>query len=213
MNANTLLIAMVLAMSPMPVLASVVLLTTEHGRPKAVALAGGWFAALAAIGIATVLLAGTVTIDPSSSSGTVSAVLDVALGAAAVVYGLVVRRRAGSGTDATPGWMSRLDHMPPMAAFALGAFLPPYVIVVAGANEILRTDTSSTTRAAATAVFVVVGSLGAILPPLASTGAQGAARIDRWRSWLLGHWQTVLAWLLVVAGVYLLIKGGVELAG
>lgn len=213
MSANTVLIALVLAMSPMPVLASVVLLTTEHGRPKAVALAGGWFTALAVIGVATVLLSGTVTIDPSSSSGTVSALLDLALGVAAVVYGVVVRRRAGSGTDATPGWMSRLDHMPAAAAFALGAFLPPYVIVVAGANEILRTDTSSTTRAVATAVFVIVGSLGAILPPLASTGAQGAARIERWRSWLLGNWQTVLSWLLVAAGVYLAVKGGAELAG
>lgn len=211
MNANLLLIALVLAMSPMPVLASVLLLTTDHGRPKAAALAAGWFSALAVIGAATILLSGKITVHPSSTSGTVSAVVDVALGVLCVAYALRVRRRAAAGTDDTPGWVGRLDRMPPLAAFALGAFLPPYVVVFAGANEIIRQDTTDTARAVATAVFVVIGSLGALLPVLASAGAQGDARIERWRTWLMAHWQTVLSWLLLVAGVYLAVKGGVEL--
>jgi hypothetical protein len=41
MDANLLVLALLLAVMPMPILAGVLLLTTEHGRPKAIALACG----------------------------------------------------------------------------------------------------------------------------------------------------------------------------
>jgi Sap, sulfolipid-1-addressing protein len=211
-SANTVLFALLLAVMPLPVLASVLCLTTENGRAKAAALAAGWIAALAVIGIATVVLAGQVDTSSGSTASTASAWLDVLLGVAAVVYGMYVRRQAASGTAAEPSWMGRLDAMSPWVAFGLGAFIPPYVIVIAGANSILRSQGSSSSNVVAVLIFTVVGSLGVIIPLLVATLSKDPdALLADWRTKLLANWHQVVFWLLLLVGIYLVIKGIYEL--
>ena len=212
MNANVIIIAAVLGVSPMPIVASLLFLTSRHGRAKAAALAAGWFSALAVIGVATVYAAEHLHITESSGTSTLSAVLDVVLGVAALGYAALIRRRVRDGRVRQPTWMDRVDRMRPVVAFALGAFLPPYVLVVAAANEIVRMDASTSVRAVAVATVVVIGSIGVLVPLVASVVVHDAdAMLDRWRRSLLEHWHTVLIWLMVFAGVYLLIKGAYEL--
>lgn len=212
MNANVVIIAAVLAVSPMPIVASLLFLTSRHGRAKAAALAAGWLSALAVIGAATVYAAEHLHLTESSSTSTWSAVLDVVLGVAALVYAVVIRRRVRDGLVRQPTWMDRVDRMRPVVAFALGAFLPPYVLVVAAANEIVRMDASTSVRVAAVVTVVAIGSIGVFVPLIASIVVRDAdAMLERWRRALLDHWHTVLIWLMVFAGVYLLLKGVYEL--
>jgi len=211
-NANIVVMAAVLAVSPMPIVASLLFLTSEHGRAKAAALAVGWFGALAVIGAATIYAATHLDVASSSGSSTASAIVDVALGVIALVYAVVVRRRAASGEMRQPTWMDRVDRMRPVVALALGAFLPPYVLVIAAANEILRTDTSTTVRVVAVATVAILGSVGVLTPLIASVVVRDSdAMLARWRTSLLDNWATVLIWLMVFIGVYLLLKGVYEL--
>jgi hypothetical protein len=109
--------------------------------------------------------------------------------------------------------MDRVDRMRLASAFGLGAFLPTYVLVVAAANEIVRTNATIAARAAAVATVVVVGSLGVISPLLVSVVARDPdALLARWREWMLDHCDVALMWVMVVAGVHLVAKGAFELA-
>jgi hypothetical protein len=61
---------------------------------------------------------------------------------------------------------------------------------------------------------VAVACIGVVTPIVvvvaAPTGAD--ARLASWRAWLEGHRRTVAEVILVVAGAYLLVKGGYELS-
>jgi hypothetical protein len=213
MNPNTVLLAVAMAVSPMALLASVLLLTTERGTAKAGAYAAGWVLAVAACGALTIWADSHLDVKPGSSTSTASAVLDVVLGV--VLLGLAVRRRVhGAGSAAEPGWMSRLDRMSPFVAVGFGLFMPPYVIAVAGANNIVRADGSSSGDhvVLAVVVFTIVASLGVIVPwAFAITSSRSDEVIARWRSWLMANWRQMLVWLLLVIGAYLVAKGVIEL--
>ena len=104
--------------------------------------------------------------------------------------------------------------MSPVAAFALGAFLPPYLLAVAVGNEIVRRDLDSTARIVAVILYVLIGSIGILIPILVTIvrPSRADALLANWRTWLQLHWQAVLVWLLLVIGAYLVVKGAVELA-
>jgi hypothetical protein len=214
-NSNVLLLTLVIALEPLPVLGGVLLLTAERGRPKAIGFLLGWAFALAVIGVAIVVVGGQVSTSSGSTSSKVSAVLDIVLGV--VIAGLALRTRAKAargGERTTPGWMQRLDTMSPVAAFLLGAFLPPYLLAVAVGNDIARRDLSTTQRIVAVVLYVVIGSIGILIPILVTVvqPSRADALLANWRAWLQQHWQAVLVWLLLVIGAYLVAKGLVELA-
>jgi hypothetical protein len=214
MNPNVLLMTLVIALEPIPILGGVLLLTAERGRPKAIGFLLGWVLALTTIGVVIVLVGGEVTTSSSSSSN-VSACVDIALGGAALFYAIRVRAKARQGGQrSTPGWMKRLDAMSPRATFALGMFLPPYVIAAAVGNEIIRNNLSTTSRVVAMTLYVIIGSVG-ILVPIAVTVLRpnrSDAVLASWRRWLEANWQMLMVWLFLGIGAYLVVKGVIELA-
>ena len=215
MDSNILLMTLVIALEPVPVLAGVLLLTTERGRPKAIGFGLGWASALAVIGVAALAVGGQVSTSSGSTSSTASAVLDIVLGLALGAYALRMRSNARRGSAGeTPGWMKRLDAMRPITAFGLGAFLPPYLIAVAIGNEIVRSSLSSTARVVAVILYVVIGSIGILIPIMGTVvrPQSSDATISSWRAWLEANWQRVLIWLFLGIAVYLIVNGGVELS-
>ena len=214
MNPNVLLMTLVIAFEPIPILGGVLLLTAKRGRPKAVAFALGWASALAIIGLIIVLIGGKVSTPSGSTSSKASAVLDILLGLALAVVAMRTRAKSRRpGGVETPGWMKRIDTMSPIAAFALGMFLPPYLIAAAVGNDIVRQDLSTAARIVAMSLYVVVGSLGILIPILVTVirPQSSDALLASWRSWLEASWPMLLFWLFLGIGVYLVLKGIVEL--
>ncbi len=215
MNPNVLLMTLVIALEPIPVLGGVLLLTSKHGRPKAVGFLLGWAAALAIIGIGIIVIGGDVSTSSGSTSSKASAALDIALGLAVAYVGFRTRAKARQGTDqGTPGWMKRLDTMSAGAAFVLGAFLPPYLIAVAVGNDIVRENLTTRERVVAMCLYVVIGSIGILVPILVTVFRPNSseALLAKWREWLQLNWQMVMFWLLLGIGAYLVVKGIIELA-
>ena len=213
-DSNALLMTLVIALEPVPVLAGVLLLTTERGRPKAIAFGLGWAFALAVIGIAMLVADGQFSTPPGSTSSKASAVLDLALGLALAAYALRMRAKARHGIAGdTPGWMKRLDTMRSITAFGLGAFLPPYLVAAAIGNEIVRSGLTPTQRLVTVILYVVIGSMGILIPIMVTVvrPARSDAILASWRTWLEVNWQTVLSWMFLAVGAYLVVKGGIEL--
>ncbi len=210
MNADTLLLAVAIALSPTGVLACVLLLTTERGTTKAWAFAIGWVAAIGAVGALT-LVADSLVDSSSDAVSTGSALVSIGLGAVLLVVAVRRRARAGDGPE-EPSWMGRLDRMPVPVALGFGLFMPPYVVAAAAANSIVKSSGSGGVTTTAVCVVVVVASLGVLVPcVVAVTAPQSDRWISAWRSWLLRKWTTVLFWLLIVVGVWLVGKGVYEL--
>ena len=215
MNSNVVLLTLVIAFEPLPILGGVLLLTTKNGRPKAVAFALGWALALAVIGVAIVLIGGQVSTPPGSTSSKASAALDILLGVVAVVVAMRYRAKARkAGGAGTPGWMKKIDTMSPVAALVLGMFLPPYIVAAAVGNDIVRQDLSTTGRVVAMVLYVVIGSLGILIPILVTVVVpkRSDAVLGSWRAWLEANWQMLVVWILVGVGAYLVVKGVIELA-
>jgi hypothetical protein len=215
MNPNVVLMTLVIALEPIPILGGVLLLTAKRGRPKAVGFLLGWALALAIIGVAIVVAGGEITTSSGSTSSKASATVDIVLGLVLALVGFRTRAKARQGADAgTPGWMKRLDTMSPGAAFVLGAFLPPYLIAAAIGNEIVRDNLTTQERLVAVIMYVVVGSIGILVPILVTVFRPDTseALLAKWREWLQLHWQMVMFWLLLGIGAYLVIKGIIEFA-
>jgi len=209
-SADTLLLAVAIALSPTGVLACVLLLTTERGTAKAWAFATGWVVAIAAVGALT-LAADSMVDSTSDATSTGSAWISVGLGAVLVVAALRRRVRTGGGAE-EPSWMGRLDRMPVLVALGFGVFMPPYVVAAAAANSIVKASGSGSATTTAVCVVVVVASLGVLAPcVVAVTAPQSDRWISAWRAWLLRNWTGVLFWLLVVVGSWLVLKGAYEL--
>ena len=201
-------------MSPLPVLAEV-LSMTESGKVRAaVALAVGYALTLAVIALAAVLVGDQVS-SSSSGASTATAVVDLVAGGLLLLVAVRTRRRASRDPGAgLPGWISRVGSMSVPFAFALGVFLPPYVVAVAAGNEIVRQGLSGDAAWPQAILFTLVACLGVITPiVIVVASPSGAdARLASWKAWLERHWQTVVVVILLIAGVYLLAKGGYELS-
>jgi len=207
------ILGVLVSLSPLPVLAEV-LSMTESGRARAaVALAAGYASALAVIAGAAVVLGSR--LEPTRSTGRATALVDLVGGVLLEATGvrMVVRRRRGQGRP-LPGWVRRVGGMGVVAAFCLGAFLPPYVVAVAAGNEIVRQGSGGAVAWAEAIVFVLVACIGVTTPIVVvlTSPAGPEVRLAAWRAWLEHHWGTVASCLVLAAGAYLAVKGIRELS-
>ena len=165
MNPNVLLLTLVIALEPLPVLGGVLLLTAERGRPKAI---------------------GFLSVGRSRSRSLVSSSCWSAVRcrrrpgarrrrcrrgwtsswAWCSPRSRCGRAKAAQGTErTTPGWMKRLDTMSPVPPSSR-CVPAAYLLAVAVGNEIVRRDLDSTARIVAVILYVVIGSIGILIPIL-----------------------------------------------
>ena len=205
------LLALGLAIQPWSVLAAIVLVATRRGVIKEIAYTMGWVIALSVVAALTVYLASDL---PSTSSSKPASVIEIVLGALLALL-LVIRWRRPVATAASPepSWMSRLDKMPWVFAFALGAFLPNYVFVVGGVTEMLQVEWAGATLVVGIAAFVIVASIGVAAPlgVLVFRHKHATEIYSSWRAWIIEHSRAVSFGTIGVLAVLLLAKGLVGL--
>ena len=206
------LLALFLAAQPWSVLAAVLLVASRNGVSKECAYVAGWAAALTAVAIATVIAYPAVPRSTSSrqAQSGVEVLVGLLLGGWLVVRW---RRPPPAENGGQPSWMRRLDHMSPLLAFGLGAFLPSYVVVVAAVTEMISSGLSRGWLAFAALAWVLIASAGVAAPLLVrATDPRGApATYERWRTWLMTHSRAVLFIAGSVVGLVLVVKGLVGL--
>ena len=200
-----------MALQPLPVLATVILLSVQRGIRKAWAFFLGEFIVMFGIGAAAVLVQfGTSEQTASKPASYVTLAAGVALLAAGVWF-LV---RAGRGPAMKePSWLAKLDQMEPWPAFLLGLILPTYVIAIAAGAHIAGTQPGTRAAVAGMVVFLVVGMSTVYTPIVLAQLAperSGPARA-RLRDRLVRDWPRIGAALLLVVGLALIAKAAVAL--
>jgi hypothetical protein len=105
--------------------------------------------------------------------------------------------------------MARLDSMSLLPAFALGAFLPNYAVVVAAVGNVVRAGLSQGWAAVVLVLFIVLASAGVAAPLLLLLfrREQAPEIYQQWRVWLSANGHRVLTVVLAVVVVVLIAKG------
>ncbi len=209
-------VALGVAISPVPIIAVILMLLAPRARAASLGFLLGWV-----VGIAVVVTLAAVLVDPvedsdTSEPSTVTAVLLLVLGAAAcflAVRSWRGRPRAGQ-TPELPKWMAAIDSMTPVKAAGLGALLSGVnpknlTLCLACGLTIGAGGLNSEETIVAIGVFVVIASSSVAVPVLAYLAAQNRVRqpLDDLRVWLTQNNSTVMAVLLLVIGVTILGKG------
>src|SRR4051812_24138559 len=106
-----------IAISPIPLIAVILMLATPRGRANGIAFTAGWVIALTAL-VTVIVLAGSGADDSGGGDGdpaTWTRWLKLALGALFLLMGAKQwkdRPRAGDQAK-TPGWMTAIDRFTP----------------------------------------------------------------------------------------------------
>ncbi|WP_354644276.1 GAP family protein [Kitasatospora camelliae] len=196
-----------IAISPLPLIAVILLLATPRGRTNGPAFAAGWTGGLAAV-VALVAAAGS-GLGTGGDEATWNAWLRLALGVLLLLLALRQwRRRPRAGhVIAPPSWMQEVDRFTAPRAAGLGLSLvlanpKNLVLAVGGAAAVSATPGSGATRAVAGVLLVLIGSL-CVLVPLGTSlvGGKRAARLlGEWKAWTAVHNAAVTTTVLAVLG-------------
>jgi threonine/homoserine/homoserine lactone efflux protein len=201
-------IAVGVLVSPMPIVAVVLMLVSRRARSNGFAFLVGWMLGIAVLGGVVVLLVGSGTSDDADAGpATWASVVKLVLGLLLLL--LAVKQWSGrprdGATPPTPGWMSAIDSFTAVKAFGLavglGAVNPKnLLLVVAGATTIAQATSSTGERLGAMLVFVVIASIGVAAPLVVylSMGARAARILDELRTWMTDNNATIMAVLLLV---------------
>ena len=209
---QSLPIAVGIALSPLPIVAVVLMLATPRGRANGIAFVLAWLVAVFAACLVIVLVTG----DSATSDGQpADGVSWVKLALGVLLLGVGVRqwrgRPHGDQDGGFPKWMRALDTFTwPKAAGAavvLSLVNPKnLLLVVAGAAAIAQTDPSSADAVVAAAVFAVIATVGVALPlgVYVAAGDRSAQLLERMKDWLAHNNAVILSVIILIIGFKLI---------
>ena len=205
-------IAVGVALSPLAIVAVVLMLVTARGRVNGPAFAVGWLVGLAVVGVIVLSIAsGVGATDHGKPAAWVSA-LKLGLGVLLLLVGLGQwqgRLREGEEVP-TPKWMGALETFTPVKAFGAGGLLSGVspknlLLAIAGASTIAQTRMSAGQQAIVYAIFMVIATIGVGAPVVLyfALGSRSRQLLDHLKRWMTQNNAAILAVLLLVLGVKL----------
>jgi threonine/homoserine/homoserine lactone efflux protein len=213
--------AVAVALSPIPIVAIVLVLGTPRARSNGSAFAAGWVTGLVAVSVIVVVVLGGAD-DPDSGSAAAADWLKIGIG---VLFLLMAakkwRTRPKAGAEpATPSWMASLDRLTPLRALGLGAALSGanpknLALTLTAAASIAQAGLDATDTAIAIAVFVAIGSVtvvGAVLAYLVAHD-RVAGPLATIGGFMLANNNVIMMVLLLVLGANLIGDGVAGLSG
>lgn len=207
------------ALSPVPIIAIILVLGTPRARATGLAFAAGWAAGLAVVMAIVVGAVGAG--DDNDAPSTFASWLKVAIGA--LFLALAAKQWASRPRDGQqpepPRWMATIDSLAPGRALVLGAALSGVnpknlALTVAAAASIGDGALSAGGNVVAAAVFVVIGSLTVAGPTIWYLVApeRAAKPLDSLKDFMSGHNAVIMMVVLLLLGTKLLGNGVAGLA-
>ncbi|MFE4354673.1 GAP family protein [Kitasatospora sp. NPDC056800] len=199
--------AVAVALSPLPLIAVLLVLASPRGRANGLAFTAGWLLGLAAVSAAVV--AARTALNPARTTPTWSSWLKLALGTVLVLLAARQwreRPRPGRVT-APPAWLLSIDRLTAARSAGLAVVLViahPKTLVpaVGGAASIAAAPTGGGEKAVAAALMVLLGSLGTLLPLVAHLQGSAQARhtLGEWRAWTATHSAAIMITVPLLLG-------------
>jgi threonine/homoserine/homoserine lactone efflux protein len=206
-------LAVAVSISPIPIIAVVLMLGTPRARLNGPAFVLGWIVGLGALGTLVLLVSSSVDASEDSEPAAWVSWFMLALGALVLLLALKQWRGRNAAKE-QPKWMQTVDRFTPVRAFGMGVLLSGVnpknlLLTVAAAAAIAATGISAAQQELALAVFVVFGTLGPAIPVALYfvPGERSKKLLDGLNSWMAANNAVIMAVLLLVIGVKLVGDG------
>ena len=205
--------AVIVMVSPINIVAAILLLFSGRPIRNASCYLGGFVAGVAVVVTALTVVAGVLSLDPGSDRSRWASVALLVLGVALVVVA-VVKFRSRPGPDDTPtlpAWMDGIAGFDARRSLVVGAGIgagnPKNVAVaLASAVAISSSGLGGAGQAVVLAVYVVLASAGVATPVITVLvlGDRSSEVLEGWRSWLVRNNSAMLAVIYLLLGVLLI---------
>jgi len=205
-------LAVVVALSPVPIIAVVLMLVTPRASVNGPAFVVGWIVGLGIVGAIVLAVADPAAATSDGQPATWVDVLKLILGLLLLLVALKQWRGRPHGDDepATPKWMGAIEDFGPSKTLVAGAVLAGanpknLLLAIAAAASIASTGISGGEEAVAYLVFALIGTVGVAAPVVIyfSMGARAGAVLDGLQRWMARNNAVIMAVLLLVIGAKL----------
>jgi threonine/homoserine/homoserine lactone efflux protein len=209
------------ALSPVPIIAVVLMLGTPRARANGPAFLLGWVIGLAVAGAVILLVSSGANASEDGDPATWVGVLKLVLG---VLLLLVAARTwqvrpRGEREAELPKWMQTIDMFTASRSIGFGALLSGVnpknlVLTVGAAAAIAQTGIPAGEQAVALAVFIVVATLGPGIPVAIyfAMGDRAERLLEDLKGWMAAHNAAIMAVLCLLIAVKLIGDGITALA-
>ena len=208
-------LALGVAISPVPVIAAILMLFSSRAGSTSAGFLVGWALGIVVAVVAMMLLAGLIDTGDDGPSATVSWI-KLVLGLLFIALAAMQwRSRPEPGVEPElPGWMKAVDNVTPAKAAGLGFLLAAInpknlAIAIAAGVAIGAAGLSGGQQTVAVLVYIVIAASTVAIPVVGYAVAADRMRgpLDELKSWLEANNATVMAVLLLVIGFVVFGKG------
>ena len=206
-------LAVGVAVSPLPIVAVVLMLVTPRGRVNGPAFVIGWIVGLAVVGAVVLAVAGGAGAQTGTEPATWVNVLKLVFGLALLL--IAVKQWRGRPHDGEggemPKWMGALDTFTPIKAVGAGALfsgLNPknLLLAVSAGATIAATGIDTGQQVAVYTAFALIATLGVGAPVAIFfvMGERSRTLLAGMKDWLAANNAVIMAVLLLVIGTKLI---------
>jgi len=219
---GSLPLAVGIALSPIPIIAVVLMLTSHRAKVNGPAFVAGWLLGLGIVGAIVLSLAGPAGASKSGSPAAWVSWIKIVLGVLLLLVAARQFRSRPHGDEQAqmPKWMSTVDKTTPVAAVGLAAVMSGanpknLLLAVAGAAAIAGTGISGGEQAIAYLVFVLIATLGVGIPVgiYFAMGTRSEALLAGLKDWMSAHNAVIMSVLCLVIAAKLIGDAITGLAG
>ena len=209
-------LALGVAVSPIPIIAVLIMLLSERARVTGWGFLLGWILGIAVACCASILLGSVLEFRSGTWQSYTASLLALLLGVLALVAALRSwRRRPRLGQSPTlPRWLSTADQLSIGRSAGLGVLLsvanPKNLLLCqAAGTEIAQSHLPVGQQAWAALQFTAVAAITVALPVLTHAAAkQGMSNpLNTLRTWLIAKSSAVTSILLIVIATVLIVRG------
>ena len=208
-------IALAVAISSVPIMATVLILLSPKGPQTALPFLIGWVLGMAVV--VTLCTIGAQAIPAPRSDrreATAIAAAEILVGAALVVVAIVEWCRARRHpSDALPKWLASVDKLGPWSAFGIAFAInvrpKGLLLAIAAGLAIRAANLSIGDSAVVIGIYTIIGSLTVAVPVILSLvdrkGMQ--PRLLEMKDWISHNHATVTALIVILIGVVIIGAG------
>lgn len=209
-------LALGIAISPIPIIAAILMLLSPKARVTSVGFLLGWIIGIVVAVVVFTLVSSVLPEEDPTASKPIEGVIKLALGALLLLLAIKQwrGRPQGDQTPVLPKWMQAIDKITfPMAlglGFLLSAVNPKNLIMAAGGGVAIGSASLDTgSIVIVVVIFTLLAACTVAIPVIAYLFAADRLRapLDALRGWLEKENAVIMAVLLLVIGVVMIGKG------
>jgi len=214
--ADILPLALGIAISPLPIIATVLMLLSPTAKHTGLGFMTGWLAGIGVVILVAILLGSAIPESKSDGSNPWAGVVTMLLGVLLVYLGFRKwSNRPGVDDEVPlPAWMEAMDAVTPARGarigVTLGALNPKNLVLGISAGILIGSAEPGTmTAIIAGAIFLIVAGSSVWIPVAAYQVAEDrvAPSLEEWRQWMIQNTNAILAIVFLIMGVLVFSNG------